>query len=116
MNSNTRKFTQRNFQSEVLDRGGVVLVDAYADWCGPCRALAPVIDELADEFAGRAEVGKLDVDEAPETAATYGIASIPTVLVFSGGELVTQLTGLRPKSEYAAAVESAEAALARRAS
>ena len=85
--------TNDNFESEVLKSETPVLVDFYADWCGPCKIMAPVIKELASEFEGRAKVAKLDVDADPEVAATYGIRSIPTLVVFEGGSPVAQAVG-----------------------
>ena len=95
--SNTKTFTESGFQSDVLDVSQPVLVDFWADWCGPCHVMAPVIDELAVELAGRATVGKVNVDDEPALAAQYGIRSIPTLLVFKDGELVDQAVGVVPK-------------------
>ena len=96
----TLTFTDANFRAEVLESNQPVLVDFWAVWCGPCRALTPAIDQLAREQAGRAKVGKLNVDDSPQTAAEYGVQSIPTVLVFRGGEVVGQLVGVQPKERY----------------
>ena len=94
-NHTTRRFTDRGFQTEVLDSEQPVLVDFYADWCGPCRLTAPTIDAVAEQLAGEAVVGKLDVDANPRTAEAYNIRSIPTVLVFRGGEVVARLVGVQ---------------------
>ncbi len=93
-------FTDDNFESEVLGSNQPVLVDFWAEWCGPCRLLTPTIEELASELGESAKVGKLNVDENPETAAKYQISSIPSVLVFKGGELVETLVGVQSKQRY----------------
>ena len=96
----TIHFTDANFQSKVLQSSQPVLVDFWAAWCGPCRLLTPAIEELADELGDSAKVGKLNVDENPETAVKYGINSIPSVLVFKDGELVETLVGVQSKQRY----------------
>lgn len=85
--------TDRSFDEDVLGAKTPVLVDFWAPWCGPCRAVAPVVEALAEEFAGRGQVAKLNVDENPAAAARYGIASLPTLLVFKGGRVVDQIIG-----------------------
>ncbi len=100
MSNKTVHFTDQTFASQVLDGGNPVLVDFWAVWCGPCRALAPVVDELAEKFAGSATIGKLDVDANPEAAKQYGITSIPTILIFKNGKVVNQLIGVRSVQEY----------------
>lgn len=90
--------TQANFEQEVLQSSVPVLVDFWATWCGPCRMLAPTIAKIAEEQAGALKVGKVDVDEEPELAAQYGIASIPTLMVFKNGERVKAAVGVQPKA------------------
>lgn len=92
-------FTDENFNEEVLSSNIPVLVDFYADWCGPCKMLAPVIETLATELEGKVKVGKLNVDNAPDTAQKYGIMSIPTLLYFKNGEIVNKTIGVVAKSE-----------------
>ena len=92
-------FTDENFKQEVLSSDIPVLVDFYADWCGPCKMLAPVIETLATEFEGKVKIGILNVDNAPDTAQTYGIMSIPTLLYFKNGEVVNKSIGVVAKSE-----------------
>lgn len=92
-------FTDENFNEEVLSSNIPVLVDFYADWCGPCKMLAPVIETLATELEGKVKIGKLNVDNAPDTAQKYGIMSIPTLLYFKNGEIVNKTIGVVAKSE-----------------
>jgi thioredoxin 1 len=95
--ANVVTLTDDNFQEEVLESDVPVLVDFWATWCGPCRQIAPVIDDLADEFEGRAKIGKVDVDENPQTPQQYGVRSIPTLLFFKNGEVEEQLVGAMGK-------------------
>ena len=92
-----KKFTTENFSTEVLTSDKVVLVDFYADWCGPCRMVAPVVEQIAEEYADRAVVGKLNVDENEEIAVRYGVMSIPTLIAFKNGEVAGKLVGVQPK-------------------
>lgn len=93
-------FNGANFQAEVLSADKPVLVDFWAVWCGPCRMLAPTIDDLAGEYESRAKIGKVNVDENQDIAAKYGVMSIPTVMIFKGGNVVEQFVGVQPKSVY----------------
>lgn len=93
------KLTDQNFEQEVLHADMPVLVDFWASWCGPCQMLAPVIAEIAEEYAGKVKVGKVNVDEQPNLANRYGIASIPTVMLFKNGEVINTSLGYRPKNE-----------------
>lgn len=97
-------YTQSEFDKEVLQSAAPVLVDFWATWCGPCRMIAPVIEEIAAEFEGKAVVGKVDVDEEPGLAQRYGIMSIPTLIVFKGGKVVEQAVGARGKADVAAMI------------
>ena len=99
------KITAANFENEVMKAGKPVVVDFWASWCGPCRMLAPVIDQLSDEYSGKALVGKVNVDEEADLAAKYGIVSIPTVIIFVNGKECERLVGVRGKDDYEEAVE-----------
>jgi thioredoxin 1 len=99
MNEHVKVFTGANWEKDVLQSKDPVLVDFWAEWCGPCRAIAPAIEAVAQEFAGRVTVGKLNVDENPDVAGKYGVMSIPTLLVFQGGKVVEQRVGLLAKDQ-----------------
>ena len=101
------EFTDANFQSEALESEMPVLVDFWAEWCQPCRALAPTIEELANDYAGRVKIGKVDVDANRETAMKYSIQSIPTVVLLKNGEVVNKFVGLQGKDAFAAALDAA---------
>lgn len=90
---------EENFENEVLNSDKPVLVDFWAQWCGPCRMLGPIIEEIANDYEGKVKVGKVNVDEQPNLASKYGIASIPTVIVFKNGKPEKTLVGLRSKNE-----------------
>ena len=100
------EITDANFQEAVLDSDKPVLVDFWATWCGPCRTVGPIVDELAAELEGKAVVGKVNVDTNSETPQTYGIRSIPTLLVFKNGKLVDKLVGAVPKSQLLEKLEA----------
>ena len=97
---NTLKFDDDNFESEVLQADVPVLVDFWAEWCGPCLMLAPVIDDLADGYSGKVKIGKLDIDKSPQIAARFGVQNIPTVVLFQNGEVAERIVGAKPKKEY----------------
>ncbi len=101
MAGNVNEFTDANFEAEVLKSELPVLVDFWAPWCGPCRMIAPSVEALAAEYAGKAKIGKLNTDENEDVSAKYGIRSIPTLLVFKNGEVVNQLVGALPKDKIA---------------
>jgi thioredoxin len=105
VSESVKELTDGNWDAEVVQAKGTVLVDFWASWCPPCRMIAPSIESLAGEFQGRAKVGKLNVDDNPEVAARYRITSIPTLLVFRGGQLVDQRVGALPKPEIASLIE-----------
>ena len=98
------EFTDDNFRQEVLESDQPVLVDFWAAWCGPCRAVGPTIEQLAEQYDGHVKVGKLNVDENPQTAELFGIASIPAVFVFVNGQVVEQLIGVQPRQNYESAL------------
>ncbi len=101
----TLEFTDQNFEAEVLQSDRPVLVDFWAEWCGPCKALGPTIDELANEYDGKVKVGKVNVDSNQEASMKFGVSSIPTVIIFKGGEMVSRFVGLRSKKDFAAALD-----------
>ncbi|MDD5091769.1 MAG: thioredoxin [Candidatus Wallbacteria bacterium] len=92
-------FTDQNFKKDVLEHKGVALVDFFAEWCGPCRMMAPIIDELATQYSGKAVIGKVNVDDAPATAGTYGVRSIPTIILFKDGEAMETKVGAVSKKD-----------------
>lgn len=98
--------TDETFSDEVINSPQPVLVDFWAAWCGPCRAIAPVVEELAEEYEGRLKVCKVDVDTEQKTAEQYGIRSIPTLLIFKDGKVATQIVGAVPKPHFVEKIES----------
>lgn len=99
------EFTDSNFDEEVLKSDKPVLVDFWAEWCGPCRMVGPIVEELAGEYEGKAKIGKVDVDSNPEVSVKYGIRSIPSLLIFKNGEVVDQIIGAVPKAHLAKQLE-----------
>ncbi len=104
---NVKQFTDANFQEEVLTSSEPVLVDFWAEWCGPCRMLAPTIDDLASEYKGRVKVGKVDTDANRNTAMKFQISAIPTIMLFKNGEPVKKFVGLTPKKDFKSAIDAA---------
>ena len=99
-------FTDANFDEKVLQSQLPVLVDFWAEWCGPCRMIGPIVEEISKEFSGKAIVGKVNVDENPLIASNYGIRSIPTLLVFKGGVIVDKIVGAVPKTSIVSKIEA----------
>lgn len=104
---NTIELTDANFDTEALKDSKPVLVDFWAEWCMPCRMLAPTIDELADEYAGKVKVGKIDTDSNRDVSMKYGISAIPTIILFKNGQVKQKFVGLTKKADFKAAIDSA---------
>ena len=99
------EFTDANFKTDVLDSQNLSVIDFWAEWCGPCRAIAPVIEELAIEYSGKVNVGKVNVDQNPQVSMNYGITSIPAILFVKGGKVVDKLVGAQPKANFVKKIE-----------
>lgn len=100
------EITDANFEAEVLNSDKVTMVDFWAEWCGPCRAIAPVVEELAGEYEGKAQIGKVNVDENPGVASKFGIRNIPTILFIKNGEVVDKQVGAVPKNVLAGKIDA----------
>ena len=105
MAENMMDFTDQNFDSEVLSADKPTLVDFWAEWCAPCKMIAPTVKALADEYSGQLRVGKLNIDENPSTPTKFGIRGIPTLIIFKGGEVVAQVVSVRSKADLKAAID-----------
>lgn len=99
-------FTDSNFKSEVLDSDKLSMIDFWAEWCGPCRAIGPVVEELSQEYDGKVNIGKVNVDENPELSVQYGITSIPAILFVKDGKVVDKLIGSQPKANFVKKIEA----------
>ncbi|MDR3013313.1 MAG: thioredoxin [Chitinispirillales bacterium] len=106
MNNSVKEFTDQNFADEVLSSSLPVVVDFWAEWCGPCKTFVPIINELAEVYDGRVVIGKLDIDTSPGAASKYGVTSIPTLLFFKDGNIVSQHVGLLAKKQLMAKIDS----------
>ena len=104
-----KELSDRDFETEVLQSAEPVLVDFWAPWCGPCRLVAPLVEELAKENAGTLKVTKINIDDSPDTAAAYGISSIPTLMIFKGGEIAERFVGVQPKKRLQEAIDQVTA-------
>jgi thioredoxin 1 len=106
--ANVKEFTDQNFDTEVIKSDQPVLVDFWAEWCGPCRMLAPTIDKIATDYAGKVKVGKVDTDSNREVSMKYGISAIPTVILFKNGQVAQKFVGLRQEKDFKEAIDAAK--------
>jgi thioredoxin 1 len=106
---NVKELSDHDFETEVLKATEPVLVDFWAPWCGPCRMIAPIVEQLATENAGSLKVAKLNIDDSPNTASTYGVSSIPTLMIFKNGEVADRFVGVQPKKRLQDAIDQANA-------
>ena len=100
------EFTDSNFKTSVLDSDKLSVIDFWAEWCGPCRAIGPVIEELAKDYSGQVNIGKVNVDNNPQISVNYGITSIPAILFIKNGEVVDKIVGAQPKSNFVKKIEA----------
>ena len=106
INKMAKEFNDANFQADVLASDKLTVVDFWAEWCGPCRAIGPVIEELSKEYDGKVNVGKVNVDNNPQVSMNYGITSIPAILFIKGGQVVDKLVGAQPKGNFVKKIEA----------
>ena len=99
------EFTDANFKTDVLESNKLTVIDFWAEWCGPCRAIGPVIEELSKDYAGKVNVGKVNVDNNPQISMNYGLTSIPAILFVKGGQVVDKLVGAQPKANFVKKIE-----------
>ena len=104
--SNEIEFTESNFENEVIQSDVPVLVDFWAPWCGPCKMVAPIVEEISGEYAGRLKVGKLNTDDNQMVASQFGVMSIPTLMIFKGGEVVERIVGAQPKAALTGKIDA----------